>query len=62
VIAAVDSNVLIFGAGSHARKVALACIERGHNVLGFVSSRPLIDVLDELPVYDLSALGDNQFV
>ena len=60
-MAAVDSHVLIFGAGSHARKVAEALLNKGHHVLGFVVSRPTADSLDDLPVYGWSSIGDHQF-
>ena len=58
---AIDSDVLIFGAGSHARKVARALIERGHRVLGFVSSRVEPDTLDTLPVHCWHSLKELKY-
>jgi hypothetical protein len=57
----IDFNVLIFGAGSHPRKIPGPLLNRGHRVLGLVSSRPVSDSLDDLPVNGLSLIGDNQF-
>lgn len=51
-----DQVLLIFGAGTHARKVARALLSKGYRVLGFVSSRPGADWIDELPVYSWSSL------
>lgn len=56
---AVDSDVLIFGAGTHARKVARSLLTRGHRVLGFVSSLPTVDLLEDLPVYSWTSLEEN---
>jgi hypothetical protein len=57
----IDSNVFILGAGIHPRKIPGSLLNRGHHVLGFVSSRPATDGLDDLPANGLSLIGDNQF-
>jgi len=51
------SDLLIFGAGSHARKLAKAFQAEGHTIHAFVSSRPpSTDQIDTIPWYNLSSL------
>lgn len=53
----IPSNLLIFGAGSYARKLAKAFQAEGYKIHAFVSSRtPASDCIDELPCYSLSTL------
>jgi len=51
------SDVLIFGAGSYARKLAKAFQAEGHTVHAFLSSRPAVtDQVDGIPWYGLDAV------
>jgi FkbM family methyltransferase len=57
---ALDSNLLVFGAGSHARKVAKALAERGHHVQAFISTQPSAKSLDDVPVHSWQSLLDSR--
>lgn len=53
----IATNLLIFGAGSYARKLAKAFQAQGHQIHAFVSSRtPTTDQLDGIPVHSFSSL------
>lgn len=56
----IDEKLLIFGAGSHARRLAASLCDRGNNVLGFVTTQqsPLQE-LEGLPVYDWDTVPDH---
>jgi FkbM family methyltransferase len=53
----IASDLLIFGAGSHARKLAKAFQAEGHKIHAFVSSRPpSADQIDSIPCHSFSSL------
>lgn len=53
----IASELLIFGGGSHARKLAKAFQAEGHTILSFVSSRPpSTDQIDGIPCHSFSSL------
>lgn len=53
----IASDLLIFGAGSYARKLARAFQNQGHEIHAFVTSRaPTADRIDSIPCYSLSTL------
>jgi FkbM family methyltransferase len=54
------SDVLIFGAGSYARKLAKAFRAKGHTVHAFLSSHPAVHKhLDGIPWYGLDAVPET---
>jgi FkbM family methyltransferase len=54
-----DSDLLVFGAGSHARKVARALAQKGHHVHAFVSTKPSVKILDDVPVQTWQSLLES---
>jgi FkbM family methyltransferase len=53
----IASDLLIFGAGSYARKLAKAFQHQGHQIHAFVTSRaPTADCIDSIPCYSLATL------
>ncbi|MCP9848779.1 FkbM family methyltransferase [Cyanobium sp. Morenito 9A2] len=54
-------ELLIFGAGEHARRVAKALGARGHHVEAFISSSPSVHQLDGIPVVSWSELEGRAF-
>ncbi|MFN6134366.1 MAG: FkbM family methyltransferase [Synechococcaceae cyanobacterium] len=53
----IPTDLLIFGAGSYARKLAKAFQAEGHKIHAFVSSRtPASACIDDLPCYSFSSL------
>lgn len=56
----IPTDLLIFGAGSYARKLARAFQAEGHKIHAFVSSRtPTSDFLDGLSCYSFSSLPSD---
>ena len=58
----IDENLLIFGAGLHAQKLANALTNSGRRVIGFVISNTLsVTHIDEIPVYTWDSLPAHFF-
>ena len=58
-VPAFDSDLWVFGTGSHARKVAKALFEKGHHVRAFVSTQPSVKSLDDVPVHSWESLVES---